>query len=75
MDIAVDKSLLGEETEAEIIGWLVEDGSSVKQGQPICELETGKAMLELASPTTGVLRILLPKGSVVEPGSVVGSVG
>jgi pyruvate dehydrogenase E2 component (dihydrolipoamide acetyltransferase) len=42
--------------EGEIIQWLVEEGVRVEQGQVILELMTDKAVAELESPATGVLK-------------------
>ncbi|MDJ0953386.1 MAG: dihydrolipoamide acetyltransferase family protein [Acidimicrobiia bacterium] len=42
-------------TEAEIVGWLVEEGSPVAANQPLVEVETDKAVVEIPSPQEGVL--------------------
>ena len=42
-------------TEAEIVSWLVAPGDTVADGQPLCEVETAKAVVELPSPFAGVL--------------------
>jgi len=39
-----------------IIGWLVKEGERVDRGQPILELETDKAIVELEAPDTGMIR-------------------
>src|ERR1700677_875028 len=45
---------LGEGTvSAEIVAWLVKPGDSVSEGQPIAEMSTEKAVVELPSPVTG----------------------
>jgi len=45
---------LGEGTvSAEIVSWLVKPGDRVKEGQPIAEMSTEKAVVELPSPVTG----------------------
>jgi 2-oxoisovalerate dehydrogenase E2 component (dihydrolipoyl transacylase) len=45
---------LGEGTvSAEIVNWLVKPGDRVKEGQPIAEMSTEKAVVELPSPVTG----------------------
>ena len=36
--------------------WLVEVGGAVKRGQPLLEVETDKATMEVESIATGVLR-------------------
>jgi 2-oxoisovalerate dehydrogenase E2 component (dihydrolipoyl transacylase) len=45
---------LGEGTVcAEIVSWLVKPGDRVNEGQPIAEMSTEKAVVELPSPVTG----------------------
>jgi len=45
---------LGEGTvSAEIVAWLVKPGDQVSEGQPIAEMSTEKAVVELPSPVTG----------------------
>ncbi len=39
-----------------IIGWLVKEGDKVDRGQPILELETDKAAVELEAPDSGIIR-------------------
>lgn len=58
-------------TEAEIVRWLVPLGGAVAQDQPVVELQTDKAVIEIPSPAAGVL---LEQGG--SPGDVlrVGSV-
>ena len=53
-------------TEAEIVGWRVAVGDDVAVNQPIVDIETAKAVVELPCPFTGRVTALL-----VEPGSVV----
>jgi len=42
-------------TEAEIVQWLVKPGDAVELNQPICEVETEKAIVEIPSPFAGVV--------------------
>jgi pyruvate dehydrogenase E2 component (dihydrolipoamide acetyltransferase) len=42
-------------TEAEIVRWLIPEGGSVKVDQPVVEVETDKAVVEIPSPFAGVL--------------------
>lgn len=55
--------------EGEIVEWLVEEGGSVKQFQPMVRVLTAKATVEIPSPYTGrVARILAKPGDVVNVG-------
>jgi pyruvate dehydrogenase E2 component (dihydrolipoamide acetyltransferase) len=44
--------------EAEIVRWHVKTGDQVKVDQPMVALETAKAVVEVPSPYSGVIRIL-----------------
>jgi 2-oxoisovalerate dehydrogenase E2 component (dihydrolipoyl transacylase) len=58
-------------TEGEVIKWLVAEGDTVILNQPIVEVETAKAAVELPSPFAGtVLGLHASEGEVVEVGSV-----
>lgn len=51
--------------------WLVKAGDSVREGDPIAEIETEKVDAELQAPATGVMaEILVPAGSTVEVGAL-----
>jgi 2-oxoglutarate dehydrogenase E2 component (dihydrolipoamide succinyltransferase) len=54
--------------------WLKPDGSLVKAGEPLFELETDKATSVVPAPTTGVLKISVGEGQNVEIGASVGTV-
>jgi pyruvate dehydrogenase E2 component (dihydrolipoamide acetyltransferase) len=57
-------------TEGELVKWLVQPGDSVKADQPIAEVLTDKATVEVPSPTAGVVKELKFKpGQVVKVGS------
>ena len=45
-------------TEAEILHWLVAEGDTVTLNQPIVEVETAKAAVEIPSPHAGVIATL-----------------
>ena len=56
-----------------IARWYVAEGSFVQKGQPIFEIETDKAAMEIESPETGVLSRLVEEADVAIPiGSRVG---
>jgi pyruvate/2-oxoglutarate dehydrogenase complex dihydrolipoamide acyltransferase (E2) component len=42
-------------TKARVVRWFKKEGSKVKQGDPVVELETDKVNYELDSPAAGVL--------------------
>ena len=57
-------------TEGEILRWLVNVGDSVRLNQPIVEVETVKAAVEVPSPLAGVVtEILVSAGAVVPVGA------
>jgi pyruvate/2-oxoglutarate dehydrogenase complex dihydrolipoamide acyltransferase (E2) component len=52
--------------EGEVVSWLVNEGDEIKEGQPIVEVETDKATVELEATTGGVLaRIVAKEGDIV----------
>jgi 2-oxoisovalerate dehydrogenase E2 component (dihydrolipoyl transacylase) len=57
-------------TEGEILSWLVAVGDEVKLNQPIVEVETAKAAVEIPSPYAGVVQTLhYEAGATVDVGS------
>lgn len=63
-------------TEAEIVRWLVAEGDVVAADQPIVEVETDKAVVEIPSPYAGVvLSRGGAEGEVVEVGQVLVTIG
>ncbi|HVE13981.1 MAG TPA: 2-oxo acid dehydrogenase subunit E2 [Elusimicrobiota bacterium] len=48
-------------TEGEIVKWLVKEGDSVKENQPMVSVLTDKAEVEIASPKTGTIAKLMAK--------------
>lgn len=58
--------------EGEIVKWLVKEGDTVKEDQPIFEVMTDKATVEIPSPRSGVIKkILAQEGQVVPVETVV----
>lgn len=45
-------------TEGEVVRWLVEVGDTVSQDQPVAEVETAKAVVEVPSPFVGTVTAL-----------------
>ena len=58
-------------TEAEVVGWKVKEGDQVAIDQPIVEVMSDKATVEIPSPRAGVLsRINYKEGQVCKVGEV-----
>ena len=63
---------LGESvTEGVIVRWLKGSGETVAADEPVLELETDKATMEIPAPGAGRLEIVAPQGSTVRVGTVV----
>ncbi len=63
-------------TEGEIVRWLVKEGDEIKEGQPLVEVETDKALAEIPSPKTGViLKIMAKEKEIVKVGQVIVIIG
>ena len=58
-------------TEVEIATWLVEDGDYVKKDQPIAEVDSDKATLELPAEESGIVTLKAEEGDAVAVGAVV----
>ena len=63
-------------TEAEIVRWLVPEGERVEVDQPVVEVETDKAVVEIPSPYAGVvLKHGGAEGQTIDVGSVLVVIG
>ena len=63
-------------TEGEIARWLVNEGDTVAEDDPLVEIQTDKATVEIPSPYEGtVLRILVAEGEVAPVGTELVVVG
>ena len=59
-------------SEGEIVQWLVEEGDPVSEDQPVAEVETDKAVVEVPAPVDGTVReILAEEGEMVPVGNVI----
>ncbi|HEY9757976.1 MAG TPA: dihydrolipoamide acetyltransferase family protein [Oculatellaceae cyanobacterium] len=57
--------------EAEVLNVMVEEGATVQEDQPILEVETDKAVVEIPSPHAGTIaKVHVKQGQVVTVGSV-----
>jgi pyruvate dehydrogenase E2 component (dihydrolipoamide acetyltransferase) len=59
-------------TVGKISQWHVKDGDTVKKGQPLFEIETDKAAMEIESPGDGIIRNLAGTGVEIPVGQAVG---
>jgi pyruvate dehydrogenase E2 component (dihydrolipoamide acetyltransferase) len=61
--------------EGEIVRWLVKPGDAVREDQPLVEVMTDKASVEIPSPRTGVIAALhAEEGAIVPVGTVIVSI-
>ena len=58
-------------TEVEIATWLVEEGDYVEKDQPIAEVDSDKATLELPAEESGIISLKAEEGDAVAVGGVV----
>lgn len=63
-------------TEGEVTKWLVKEGQVVAADQPMVEVLTDKATVEITSPRAGTIqKILVPDGTKVPVGTVIVVIG
>ncbi len=61
--------------EGEIVRWLVKAGDAVREDQPLVEVMTDKASVEIPSPRTGTIEALhAEEGAMVPVGTVIVSI-
>lgn len=75
--MAVDVRIptLGESvSEGVIVRWIKRDGEAVAVDDPLLELETDKASVEIPAQNAGVLHIVRAEGETVAVGDVVGQI-
>jgi len=66
---------IGESISEVTVGqWLKKDGQVVKLDEPLCEVESDKATVELPSPAAGKLKILIKTGETVKIGTLVATI-
>src|SRR5215468_8312477 len=72
MAVDVQIPTLGESvTEGVIVRWIKHNGDRVAADEPLFELETDKANVDIPAPTAGVITILAQEGATVHIGDVV----
>src|SRR6056297_1727032 len=58
--------------EGELLRWRVEPGDAVSEDQPVAEVETDKAVVDVPSPVDGVVEELrAAEGEIVPVGDVI----
>ncbi len=63
-------------TEGEVARWLVAEGDTIGEDDPLVEIQTDKTTVEIPSPAAGtVMRILAAEGDVVPVGTVIVVIG
>jgi len=72
MAVDVQIPALGESvTEGVIVRWMKQNGERVDADEPLFELETDKASVEIPAPSAGVITIIAAEGATVQVGDVV----
>ena len=61
-------------TEGVLAEWLVADGATVAEGDPLYSIETDKSTNEVEAPASGVVRISGQQGETYEVGAIIGSI-
>ena len=63
-------------TEAEVARWLVAEGQEIAEDDPLVEVQTDKATVEIPSPYAGtVLKILVAEGDIAPVGTALVVIG
>jgi 2-oxoglutarate dehydrogenase E2 component (dihydrolipoamide succinyltransferase) len=68
---------LGESVVEGTVGrWLIAEGETIEEYQPLLEVETDKVNTEIPSPAAGILlKVLVPEGATVGAGTVLALIG
>ncbi len=75
MKVEVRVPAVGESVQEGMIeSWHKSEGASIAADEVLLALETDKATMDIASPATGVLHILVPAGAVVKVGQVLATI-
>jgi pyruvate/2-oxoglutarate dehydrogenase complex dihydrolipoamide acyltransferase (E2) component len=55
--------------EAEVVVWLKAVGENITAGEPLLEVSSDKANVEVAATSSGILaRVLTDEGQIIKPG-------
>ena len=66
-ELKLNEDEIGGDGEAEVTHWFVEDGVTVAQDDPVVELSTSKAMIEVPAPVAGRVVRLAEVGDTILP--------
>ena len=62
-------------TEIVIVKWHKKIGETLQKGETLLEFETDKSVIELVSPTDGILsKIVAAEGATIAIGGIVGAI-
>jgi|UniRef100_UPI0035CB1375 pyruvate/2-oxoglutarate dehydrogenase complex dihydrolipoamide acyltransferase (E2) component len=61
-------------TEGVLAEWLVADGATVREGDPLYGIESDKSTNEVEAPASGTLRTIGVPGETYEVGTVIGTI-
>ena len=75
MSVEITVPAAGESiTEVTVARWLKADGDLVHSDEPVCEIDTDKASMEIPAPGSGRLKILVPEGETVKVGEKIAEI-
>jgi len=57
-----------------VFGWLAQDGTKVRTGQAVVEIEMGRVTMEVESPADGTIRIVAQRGATVPVGGTLAEI-
>jgi pyruvate/2-oxoglutarate dehydrogenase complex dihydrolipoamide acyltransferase (E2) component len=60
--------------EGTIVEWMIAEGGSVKEGQPLFVIESEKSTTEVEAPASGTLKILQPLDTVLPVGTIIAEI-
>jgi pyruvate/2-oxoglutarate dehydrogenase complex dihydrolipoamide acyltransferase (E2) component len=60
--------------EGTVVEWLVDDGATVAEGEPLYTLENDKVENEIPAPASGVVRQSAAPGETFPVGTEIGSI-
>ncbi len=58
--------------EGTLVAWLHPDGARVKQGEPVLEIETDKAVNQVPAPADGILHHVVQPGTLLKEEALIG---